>query len=41
MESAKKELETFMILFADTSKYPDKRKNMMISYKLNREDLDN
>jgi len=41
MESAKRELETFMTLFADTSKYPDKRKDMMTSYKINREDLDN
>ena len=41
MESAKKELEKFMILFADTSDYPEKRKDMMVSYKINREDLDN
>ena len=41
MESAKKELETFMTLFADTSVYPDRRKHMMKEYKINREDLDN
>jgi DNA gyrase subunit B len=41
MESAKKELETFMTLFADTAKYPEKRKDMMTAYKINREDLDN
>lgn len=41
MESAKKELDTFMTLFADKSKYPAARKDMMVSYKINREDLDN
>ena len=41
MESAKKELEKFMVLFADNSSYPTKRKDMMVGYKINREDLDN